>query len=113
MSNSQLVLDPVRQLYKATGVAASFNTVVYPTDRWTMVALQVNIANASSANFSIQVQVSLDGTNWGNYGAAVAVTTNDVTTFNLVSLAFTQIRLSVTRTAGSADFEILTAAKQG
>jgi hypothetical protein len=78
-----------------------------------MVAIQLNVTNAAAANWSIQLEVSLDGVNWGAYGAAKAVTTNDVLPYNLIGLAFTQVRLTATRTAGSADFEVLVAAKQG
>lgn len=114
MSNSQLVLDPVHAIYKEVGVSATFSTPVYPTDRWTMVAIQVNVANASvDADFSAQLEVSLDGINWGPFGSAVAVTADDVLTYNLIGLAFTQARVTVTRTDGSADFEVLVAAKQG
>lgn len=105
--------DAAHYLLKGTGISASVTTPTYPIERWTSVGLQINVANSSTLTLSAQILVSNDNVNFGNYGSAISITGDDVITVNLSSIAFRHLRVELTFSAGSADIEILTNAKQG
>ena len=109
----QLMIDQPNIIYNKTGISSSFNSDVYYTDRWTHVAIQLDVANQSAANFSAVAQVSIDGIGWANYGTAQTITADGTYAFNVVELGFSKLRFAVTITAGSADFKIQTQGKQG
>jgi len=115
MGSTQLQTDVVRTLHTSESLmSATFVSDTLHMEQFTSVAFQANVtATASTPVFAIQVQVSLDDTNWGDYGSPTACTADGVLTWELSRTTFRHIRLSITRTTGSGKFEILSFAKQG
>jgi hypothetical protein len=109
----QLMIDQPNTVYNKASISTSFTSDIYYTDRWTHVAVQIDVTNQSAANFSAIIQVSIDGIGWADYGTAQAITANGTYAFNVVELGFSKLRISITITAGSADFKIQTQGKQG
>lgn len=109
----QLMIDQPLVVYNKTAISSSFTSDIYYTDRWTHVAIQIDVANQASANFSAIVQVSIDGIGWADFGSSQSITANGTYAFNVVELGFSKLRVAMTITAGSADFKIQTQGKQG
>jgi len=90
----------------ATSKSATFSTDTVDIKRDVHAALVVTTSAQSSLNVSIQLQVSLDGTNWIASGSPVAVTTDTSSAFTLTDTPFSYMRLTTTFTAGSAIFHV-------
>lgn len=86
---------------------ATFSTDSINTTRDFIVAFAVTTANQSSLNTSIQLEASFDDTNWISVGSPTAVTTNTTNTFIQTDNPYPYMRLTLTWTAGSADFTII------
>jgi hypothetical protein len=93
-------------LYPSTSKNATFSTDAVNTENDLTVALAVTTSAQASLNVSVQLEVSLDGTNWVASGSPVAVTTNTTTMFVLQDNPYTHARLTSTFTAGSATFVV-------
>ena len=91
-------------LYPSTSKNATFSTDAVNIENDLMVALAMTTSSHSSLNVSIQLEVSLDNTNWVASGSPVAVTTNTTTMFTLQDNPYSYTRLTSTFTAGSATF---------
>lgn len=65
------------------------------------VAVQVSVSAQSSANFTGQLQGSLDGTNFFNVGSSQNITANGELGFSDTAVAWAYYRILFTRTAGS------------
>lgn len=102
-------------LYSATGINATFSTDMMPIERFGLVAVQAVVTNASGdIAFSAQPEISLDGVNWDAWSQPDAITSLNLnSSFNIAECAFTYLRITFTRTAGSGDFKVMVRGKQG
>ena len=113
MSTTQLTFDTPRVILPATTTSTTVTSNVYYTEGWTLVGIQVDATSTSSANFSAQVQVSLDGVGWGNFGSTISITADNTYCFNATLVGFSKLRVVLTRTGGSGTFKIMAQGKQG
>jgi hypothetical protein len=114
MATMQLNVDPKRVLLSKQSLSSSVNSASACYDLFTTIGIQVNVTNAVGLTATSKIQVSIDGTNWGDYlGSSVNLTANTVVPYNISEFAFIFLRVAVTVSAGSADFEIISVAKQG
>ena len=94
------------QLLAPTSKAVTFSSDSVDTTDDTSFSVAVTTTSASSLNVSLQLEVSNDGTNWAAEGSAIAVTTDTTTVFKSAPCAFAYVRVTSTRTAGTATFEM-------
>lgn len=82
----------------ATGAASAVKvSAVGPTS----VAVQVSVSAESSADYTGQLQGSLDGTNFFNVGSSQTIDANGEFGFSDTSVAWAYYRVLFTRTGGS------------
>ena len=86
--------------------SATFNSDSINIKRDVIVGLVLTTSAQASLNVSVQLQVSMDGTNRLDSGSAVAITTNTLTAFTLSNTPYAYARLESTFTAGNAAFQI-------
>jgi hypothetical protein len=108
----QVLVSEPRELYKLTGVAATFESEEFPqAELFLTFGIQIDVDNAVTLNYSAQVQVSNDGLSWGNLGSAVSIAADGMYPINITSFGFRKWKIVFTRTGGSADFRVLAQAK--
>lgn len=93
-------------LMEPTSKAVTFSSDSVDTKDDTSFSLQVITTAASTLNISLQLEVSNDGSNWDEEGAAIVVSTNTTTSFKSAPAAYAHARVTSTRTGGTATFEI-------
>ena len=94
------------QLLAPTSKAVTFSSGAVNTKDDLYFSVQVITTSAATLNVSLQLEVSNDGTNWAAEGSPIAVTTNTTTTFKSAPNAYAYARVTSTRTAGTATFEM-------
>lgn len=103
----QILVDENKELFNLAGVAATFTSANYPSaELFTTFGIQVDVTAAAALNFSLQIQASVDGVTWGDYGTAITVTANGTYLWNVTGYGFRYLKIVGTRTAGSATFVI-------
>jgi hypothetical protein len=110
----KVVVDPFR-LVENANKSASFNSDAFESICYYGLACQVNITNASGLTGSMKLQASNDKVNWIDLNGCCSTDTSSVSFTGNVSemwhytsiIAFKWLRLSVTISGGSADFEAL------
>jgi hypothetical protein len=110
----KVVLDPY-ELVENANKSASFNSDVFECICYYGLACQVTITNASGLSGTMKLQASNDNENWIDLNGCcstdsyiVTFTGNGTEMWHYTTiLAFKWLRLSVTISAGSGDFEAL------
>jgi hypothetical protein len=109
----KIVVDPY-ELVENANKSASFNSDAFECIAYYGLACQVNITNSSGLVGSMKLQASNDRDNWIDIngccsgGIAVGFSGNLSEMWHYTTvLAFKWLRLNVTITSGSADFEAL------
>lgn len=92
--------------FPAESKSANFSTEGVDTERDIYTAFAVTTTAESSLNVSLQLEVSLDGSNWAAEGSPTAVTSNTTTIFDVSENPFTFARITSTFSAGSATFAV-------
>ena len=91
--------------YPATSKAVTFSTdaIDIKDDKHLAIALTTTLE--SSVNVSVQLEVSVDGSNWTASGSPIVITTNTTSFFTVSDTPYAYARLTSTRTGGTATFE--------
>lgn len=101
---------PVRILteYVYTTVQSSnFASNIYNVQQFSKYEIQVNITNASGLTAILKLQTSLDGLNWVDVpSSSQTVTTNTSISWDNGNTGSYQVRVFVTISAGSANFDM-------
>lgn len=102
----------VKELADATAVNASVNYAL-DADLENVAAIAIHAKwTETSVSGTIQVQASLDGTNWYGLNTAVNVDTADEMWFEDADIAYPYVRVAVTISSGAlATLKITLAAK--
>lgn len=90
--------------YPSTSKSATFSTDAIDIKRDIHLAIAMTTSAQASLNVSIQLEVSLDSSQWVASGSPTAVTTNTTSLFSLTDTPYSYARLTLTFTAGSATF---------
>ncbi len=114
----------IKEVLTAPAQATSLNFQPYNTDYLQGYSMIVSIANQSSLNGTLKIQVSnnafLDNVNnnldpnavWDDLpGSTNTITTNGTVSYNVSDVQYGAFRLVYTRTAGTADFTVYVRAK--
>ena len=91
--------------YAATSKAVTFSTDAINIKNDHSLAIALTTTAASTLNVSVQLEVSVDGTNWTASGSPIVITTDTTSFFTVSNSPYAYARLTSTRTGGSATFE--------
>jgi hypothetical protein len=97
----------VSPFISAQSLGASFTSSSFSVGEFDRVGLQITVADASSLNGSLQLQASINGTNWVNVGTATTLTANTSILSDLASPYYKFIRFDYVRTAGSGTLNVV------
>ena len=91
----------VSQIVNVASVAATTN-YAFNQDYYKPVTIQA-VYTVTTANFTVTLQYSLDGTNWSNFATGTAVTSSGNVVWDITGKDSVQWRVNATRTSGSLD----------
>lgn len=95
------------KILEVTSQAATVSSSSHDISLCEAFSVQIITANQSSANYSAQVEVSNDDSNWDAVsGATATITADGSDTIAVSSAPYKYARVTLTRTAGTADFTI-------
>lgn len=102
MSGATSIFSPY---VTATVQSSNFTSDAFNIQQFSNFAIQLTTTNQSSLNVSIDVQASVDGSTYVTIpGSTVALTTNTSYIWNFSGAGYVTVRLSMTFSAGSANF---------
>ena len=111
--NVQLTPSDLRVLFFAEAVGATFESQEFPgAELYGTFGIQVILSSAAAANYSFQIKGSLDGVNYGDFGAPQVLTADGSILFNVTGFGCPHLKVVGTRTAGTGTFKILAYGKQ-
>ena len=98
--------DLVSPFVTAQSLGANFTSNPFYIGEFDHVGVQIVVTNASGLNGSLQLQRSVDGVSFDNFGSAQTLNANTVICVQIQDVYFGYIRANYTRTAGSGDVTI-------
>ena len=92
--------------------STNFSTNPYDISQYRIYAMQLIITSASGLDVAVEIEESLDNTNWAVVpGSAMSFSANGTYIFNTIATGSTYARLTFTFTSGSAKFSVLAFSK--
>jgi len=109
MSKDQVAYIEAVTLLPLTSKSASFNSNNISINNNASIYIELHTVSSSSLSCTAIIQGSLDGSSWLTLDSTIAMITGDDDILWTISQvdALRYLRVSVTRTAGSAIFSIL------
>ena len=103
-----------RELDGTETFSASFNTGSLPIKGLSNYAIQVVRSSASSLDVDIELQASIDGSNWVDVEDSqdANVTTDGSTLFDVADAGYSLVRVKFTFNAGSCVLKVVASAKE-
>lgn len=91
---------------EAESKAVTFTTDTVDVSRDEIFGCVVVTTSQASLNVSMQLEASFDEDSWFAVGSPIVITTDTASVFTLTDNPYPFVRLTSTRTAGTATFEI-------